>query len=690
MTPTRPWRLEVLGTSRLIRPDGAALRPEKVALALLTYLALEGPTPRSRLAALLWPETEPGAARNNLVHLLRRVARTCGEDLLRAGDTLSLAPGVEVDARTLLEAEGTGGDGDDSFGELLDGVEFDERPDLADWLLAWRETFAARREGRLQARLARAEGNGDLVGALAAATRLLDLDPLSEDAYREAMRLHYRLGDRAAALRTYHRCREVLGRELGVEPGAATTRLAGEIERGEDVMGPPTAARPALPLAVRRPPVLVGRAQAWAQMESAWEKGQIIYLTGDPGVGKTRLAQDFVASRGRALYLPGHPGSRDVPFAAAAHNARARLAASPGVELPAWVRRELSRVLPEFRKGAPPAPIDSEQARLNYFLAHLEVVRLTGSGYAGVITDDVQHYDEASVDLGAFFLTQGSRAGAADDVPRHILIYRRGTLPPVTQARQDALVKAGRAVRIDLGPLGEAAVAELLGEVFGEAAPVPLPTLARDLHGLTGGNPQFLLEALRHMFQTGDFTVGDALRVHARGVTSLTGERLAGLSAPALQAARAAAVLGEDPPLELVAEVLRVSLFDLAGAWEELEGAQVVHGERFSHALVREAVLDGTPPGVRTLLERSAARTLPGHGAHPGRVARHWLNAGDLRQAAVWLMRAGEAAAGTSRHVEAADFYASALGAYREVGDAEGERSALLAQEAAQGRGQAG
>lgn len=69
-----------------------------------------------------------------------------------------------------------------------------------------------------------------------------------------------------------------------------------------------------------RPPVLIGREAAWAQLEAAWGQleaawaaGQTIYVTGAPGVGKTRLAQDFVASKGRALYLPGHPGAEQVP-----------------------------------------------------------------------------------------------------------------------------------------------------------------------------------------------------------------------------------------------------------------------------------------------------------------------------------------------------------------------------------------
>lgn len=669
------WELRLLGAPSLIRSDGREVRPERKTLGLLAYLALEGPTSRARLVELLWPDTPLGAARNNLVHLLRRAKTTFGTALVEGGDKLALADVLAVDARTLLcEPD----EGEVPLGEFLGGAPFDDLPELSDWVLSWREELVARRIGLLGARAERAEEVGDLEAALAFASRRVDLDPLSEEAYRRVMRLHALAGDRPAALRTYHRLKDALEREFSEKPSDESVQLARAIDRGAL---PPAARRlraAPLPLAVLRPPLLVGREAAWAQMEAAWRRGQLIYVTGDAGVGKTRFVQDFVASKGRALYLPGYPSARDVPFAAAAHNARARLAAA-NVELPAWVRRELARVLPEFREGAGPEPINSPQARLKYFLAHLEVVRLTSPGFAGIVTDDVQYYDDATVDLGAFFLTQGAPPDEAGEVPRHVMIYRRGTLPPATQARQGQLVQAGVAVVVDLAPLSPQAVEALLREVGAPAS------LAWELHGLTGGNPQFLLETLRHMFAAGEFGVPEALRAQASGVAQLVAARLADLSESAQQAARTAAVLRDDFTLELVAEVLGVSVLDLALAWEELEDAQVVVGERFSHDLVGEAVLHGMPPAIRTLLHRGAARVLPRFEAHPGRVAGHWLAAGDLGQAAGWFARAGEAARATSRPLEAAAFFERAVSAYEQLRDAEGARRVKLALEAARG-----
>ncbi len=79
---------------------------------------------------------------------------------------------------------------------------------------------------------ARLEREGDLGAALEMAGRLLDADPVSEDAYRRMMRLQYRAGDRAAALRVYRRCEEMLAREFGAEPLSETRELAREIDEG--------------------------------------------------------------------------------------------------------------------------------------------------------------------------------------------------------------------------------------------------------------------------------------------------------------------------------------------------------------------------------------------------------------------------------------------------------------------------
>ncbi|MVN89473.1 hypothetical protein GO986_22315 [Deinococcus sp. HMF7620] len=645
-----PWQLLAFGKPRLLDPTGQAVRCEARTLALLVYLTLEGPTSRSRLAGLLWPDTPEAAARNNLVHLLRRIGKSHDPGLVQAGEAVALGPALALDLQGWEE-----GGADVPSGPLLDGLGFDEQPDLAEWLLAWRERLDLARAGHLARRATEAEEAGALDGALDLTRRLLDLDPLSEDAWRRLMRLHYLAGDRPAALKAYHRCQEVLSRELGVTPLPETRELASLIDRGSVApSAAPAAAR--IPLAVRRPPVLVGRADVWARMAAAWERGQGIILTGEPGAGKTRLALDFLAAHGGGMRFEGRPGDAGLLYATHARTYGQVLAAYPDLPLAPWIREELSRLLPGL--GGTPEPIVSEEQKLRFWRAKVEVLgAAVQRGLRHMVFDDVQFMDEASVEAGGFVFAQLGW-GQPDAPYRTIHIFRKGELSPLLTGMLQALVSGGLVELIEVGPLGEEDVQGLL-----EQLELPLDAqLPERLRRFTGGNPLLLLETVRslHEAQAQTGTLPEALPLPEKAGAVISG-RLGRLSAPALQAARAAAILGSDFDLELVAETLRAPLLDVAAAWEELETAQIVVGERFEHDLVAEALRQEIPEGVRRLLHRAAARVMGGsERAAPARVAGHWLAGGDAAQAAPWLLQAGQAAWHAARQVEAAQYFAQA------------------------------
>lgn len=664
-----PWHYRLLGTPRLSGASGQTLDPERKTAALLALLALEGPTPRTRLVSLLWPETREAAARNNLVQLLRKLRAATGADLVEGGEVLCLSPGLDVDALRARDAFTRGASAELARweGEPLAGLNYDDCPDLEGWLLAERERWTEWRAGAAREEAARLEREGRYDEAVRQTRRVLDLDPLSEDAWRRLMRLHYLRGDRAAALDAYRRCETLLRREFGVEPLPETVALALDIERGRLAVPPPPAASPRVPLAVLRPPHLLGRGEEWARMEAAWEAGQVIFLCGEPGSGKTRLARDFAASKGEVLFLEGRPGDSGQPFATAARNLRAHLARRPGAHLDAWERRELSRILPELGEGGEDVPpLTSEADTLRFKQAALNLVRRTSEGVAALVTDDLQAFDPASSDLGAFMIAAAFPLGGAGGLPHFIDTYRGGELSPDLERGVQALVDAGVAVVIELPPLPDADVDALMDDLW-----VPGdPGLRAALRRYAGGNPLFLLETVKHLIETGGLGRGLPERLPPPGrVGPLIARRLERLPGPALQAARAAATLQRDFDLELVAEVLNAPLLDLLAAWEALEEAQIVRGDRFGHDLVYEAVRAGTPAAVARLLHRSAARALAGRDGHAARVAEHWLAGGDPRQAVPWLMRAARGAQATLRLLEAAEFYRQAARAAGEAGE---------------------
>lgn len=209
-------RYRVLGANLLQLRD-MTLTPERKTAAVLAYLALEGPTTRSKLAGLLWPDTPEGTARNNLSRTLRRLRGAEGGALITGDDPLSISTELRVDAAELRvrafsgEAEGVL----ELAGDLLGAFDYDDLPEFADWLYGEREALLEMRRGALWTLAGRAESAGEYGEAARWAQRLLELDPVSEAAHRALMRFYYLAGDRPAALRAYGRCKEVLAREFG-------------------------------------------------------------------------------------------------------------------------------------------------------------------------------------------------------------------------------------------------------------------------------------------------------------------------------------------------------------------------------------------------------------------------------------------------------------------------------------------
>jgi predicted ATPase/DNA-binding SARP family transcriptional activator len=625
-----PWHLQLLGSATLSGPGLEGWRLERKMAACLAYLALEGATYRSRLVGLLWPESPESTARNNLSQLLRKLRLSTGADLLGSGDPLVLPPEVVVDAVQLREryTQGRYGEVGALRGELLAGLTYDDCAELEDWVISERDRLRDWRAAALREEGNRLEAAGLYAEALELARYLLDLDPVSEDTWRRLMRLHYLRGDRPAALRAYQKCVEVLRDEFSSDPLPETAALAREIERGAVRSAvPEPQQRRSLPLSVLRPPSLIGREREWARMEAAWAAGRWIYLRGDPGTGKTRLALDFAVSKGEMAVLSGRPGDAAVPFASTARNARSALARWPEQPIAPWIRRELARLVPELASEgdrlAAPLTSDVDVLRLRQAMQVFFIERL--GQLSSLVLDDWQYYDDTSNQDGVYMWFTPPPAEVTGHMPPPIVTYRRGEVAPESEQRVLELCDLGMAEIIDIGPLAQTDLNTLMDDVGVPA----IPAVRERLLTYTGGNPLFLLETVKHLIETDQLSaqLPEHLPLPER-VWQLIERRLERLSPPALQVARAAAILQRDFDVALVADVLGAPVLGIASLWEELSAAQIVRGNGFWHDLIYEAVAGSTPASLRVLLHRSAARALERAGANPARTAHHWLEAG--------------------------------------------------------------
>lgn len=372
-----------------VRADGRAVHgfeSQKVR-GLLAYLVMPRGVPRGRerLASLFWPEHEPNSARSSLRQALYNLRSTLSpaEPLVSSHQavTFSRDLDVEVDAEAFEEALRRGLEEDAPHlltqavrlyhGDFLSGCPVRAGSELEDWIAEQRERL---REGAIQALrtlIAFHRERGEHRLAVQHAQRLLALDPLAEEAHRQLMGLYSLSGRRGRALSQYEHLRNLLERELGVEPEEETRSLYRSILQEEQVAGERgeglEPAGPIIPLVGRERELVLLR-RTWAAVQRGG--GAFTLLEGEPGVGKSRLAKTFLSeaerSAGAVLLARCQGFEPEVPYQPIRDALRngvgdetdaAHLALAGA---PAELVAEIARLLPELDQ--PPASGDGDSA----------------------------------------------------------------------------------------------------------------------------------------------------------------------------------------------------------------------------------------------------------------------------------------------------------------------------------------
>lgn len=637
---------------------------------LLACLAVEGSMNKYRLAGMLWPDSEEVTARANMRQLLRRLrVNTCTE-LVQGQTTLQLTDTLQVDLGVLLRGEPTASQVLALDGEVLEGIEADDLPDLQEWLVGVRERVSEVRRLALNLEIQRLEKQGAWQEALLLAGKVLHLDRLSEEGYRTLMRLHHLLGDRGAALAAFERCREVLREHLGLDPSAQTLTLAREIQQG-DRQDTDVPVLPRLPLGVLRPPVLVGRSAAWNSLSRGHHAGKLAILTAESGMGRTRLALDFALQQGQTLHVVFRAADQRIPYAGLSRLLRGLLKGQQEDQLeglPGWIRQEMGRIVPSL-SSVPLPPLTSDLEQLHFFDGITEGIRWLSKDIQSMVLDDWQHVDPAS---GEFLHYLFSRVlpTSAD----HTFCLLTCTEGPLTHGLQD-LIKQELAFQVHLQGLESEDLQEMLSHM-GE--PLQDPALQERLIQYAAGKPLLLVEAARYLLESG------TSQLPGQGeVVEVLQKRLGELSADMLRVARAAAILGRDLSLQRVAAVLGNAADTLQLPWNALHEKQLLQADRFTHTELPRMLLENIPQPVRSMLHRTAAGLLMHEKAPAAEIAHHWLNAGHPMEAAEEFTRAGQEAMGQFRAREAAQFYGQAADLHEALGMQSQAFEALTRQAAA-------
>ncbi len=385
----------------------------------------------------------------------------------------------------------------------------------------------------------------------------------------------------------------------------------------------------------------------------------ILYVVGEPGIGKTRLLAELHARSHarRHLVLVGRAAEfeRDLPFGlfvAALDDYLASLTDDGGgsLALPA----ELGGIFPALGHLAQGAAAGLQEER---YRAHRAVRglldSLSGRRPVVLVLDDVHWADAASVELLCHLVAHRP----AGPVLMALAMRPVGTSPRLITALEQA-ARDGSAHRLELGPLSPDDARQLIGA----------PTDPR-LYQESGGNPFYLQQLVRAGGagrRTGGDDLGD-LAVPAAVRSSLAGE-LEALSAPARALLAGAAVSGESFEPELAAAAAGMGEAEALDLLDELVRLDVVRPTavprhfRFRHPIVRHGVYESAGPGWRLMAHARVAQVLERQGASPQVRAHHVersARAGDT--AALALLEEAGAAAAPRAPATAARWYQAAL-----------------------------
>jgi len=706
--------LRFLGSPRIERDGKMVELDTRKAFALAAYLALtQTAHQRDELAALFYPDADAPHARAALRRTLSTLKSALGDDALEINrETLRLVPGANfhvdvLEFRGLAESDAAADwtrAANLYQGDFLAGFTLRDSSTFDEWQFFETESLRKQFASVLEQLVAYQTEHGAYTRAVEYARRWLALDALHEPAHRALMLLYARDGQRAAALRQYHECVRQLEQELGVAPLPATTELFRAIEENrinaedarlittarasvENQKLAPSRVEPARIENQQFP--LVGRARELAQLRETYDEifhsrplsaaGRLIVVQGEAGIGKTRLAEEFIAqaqTRGaHILTARSYVEQRALAYAPIVQALRVALSDSQNAarvaRLPAAIRADAARLAPELAAAGAAVTLDAPGSRARFFDAVAEVMlALTRNRAPGILFfDDAQWLDDASLELLAFLIRRLRHA------PVCLLLTWRGeeleTAHPLRRLCADAQ-REQRAALISLTRLEREPVQELVNVAAARGVPVNV-VLAEQLYRESEGLPFFLVEFLKCLEQTGQLPEGANLPVSVR---ELLHSRLAHTSDAARQLLSAAAVIGHSFDFEMLRAASGRSEEETIAGLEELAAqGLIVQAARnreplydFTHDKLRELVYQETSLARRRLLHRRAADALAARAhsaaaldAAAGQIAQHYRAGGADARAAEFYKRAGDHARALFANRDAVEHYAAAL-----------------------------
>jgi DNA-binding SARP family transcriptional activator len=739
--------LMLFGPPRVELDDEPVEINRRKAQALLAYLAVSRqPHSRDALATLFYPDQDQRRAR---AYLRRDLAvLNAGLDgtwfdadretveLAAQGDMwLDVARFRRIDAAVQQHHPSGSGLCADCLTQLreaaglytdnfLAGFTLRDCPEFDDWQFFQAESLRQDLAGVLERLVAGHNDLKDYAGAIPYARRWVALDPLHEPPQRILIRLYDQAGQPSAAVRLYEEYAALLEAEMGIPPDEETVTLF-EAVKAKRMLGPalkldkvaagsraqpsspnptakkqmpavapPTRSAAPMPVPGHQLPTqtvpMIGRDSEYQQLLKTVEgtlrgRGQLILIEGEPGIGKSRLAQevlDQAYSRGMAtLWQKCYQSEQSIPYQALIDLATQILTNWPAdtfAQIPPTALAELTLLIPELKTHFPDLPdppgglSEARQARLFRALQQFMLAPAT-NGPLALVMDDIQWADQITLQ----FMIHLARY-LADQPVLLICTYRTeevATTEHLTEAIH-ALRSEPHTIHTLLTRLSLQSTDQLVESLAG----VPhAEALKQWLHRETDGNPFFMMSILQSLQEQDgllDVSEADWSAGLKKADTNLTlpdalrrsvQDRLRRVPPAARSLLDVVAVYGrrfDFNTLQMISDERTMTLLETI---EELLARQMLREEKedfydFNHDKIREVVYHDLSRTRCMLLHRQVAEAI--ESAAPdqvGTLAEHFELGGAWDKAVIYLNKAAERARRLFAMQEALDFYDRAI-----------------------------
>ena len=681
-------KINLLGPPEILWEQERFNINRRIPRTLLYFLATQNNLiGRGKLLSIFWEDTSPPIARRRLRESLSRIRAAIPLDdfIVIENDLVGLNhPGISVDLKKFREIQDGIGSSlwvvptdqllpEEMFQSaksavdlwrgthFLEGIELPKSTFLDDWRYQTNLNLTQNRV-RLLARISdHYFSGGQFEEGLRYSKLAVDSDPYNEELHYRVLRFLIEMDRNQEASQYYLSTTKLLKDELDVRPSQQLVSMYRQIQRSTSTssISPRTDWR--LLASIRTP--FVGREDEFNQIKTAMEKSNAIFISGDSGLGKTRLVQEFCglnSTSRRIISSYCRPAEINLPFQPFIELLRNSVSSSDWKNYPITWTEPLSTILPEILPNSsshksPVLSISPDQNRSTLFEAIRQVfLMISRNSDLILFIDDLHWSDTETLSTIAYLI---ERAPFTENAFMILAARSEDT----NQSLNDILFAnhtASNLINLELGKLNQDEISGLGRYVLG----YPLEKdMVNQLDLETGGNPFIVLETLRSI--RGIDTISGLSGISgqpklplADSVYSLVKERLGQLSPAAREICENAAIIGIEFDPILISQANKQPLSITARAIEELKQRNIIESVhrpnqeitwRFIHDKIRESIIRDTSRIRLRILHESIANTLEAKFGSQTRsqaalLARHYEYAGRATTALNYWLQAAQ------------------------------------------------